>query len=146
MPNSIERSGYASIVPLIVCLVGMAVLPTYEARELAQRIALGWGAAVLSFIGAVHWGLALAGRMQWSALRLIGSILPAVAATVAVTLGGQRGLAMLVVGFGVFWLYEHRSVASELPDAYLKLRRNLSLASCALLAVTMILSESAGLH
>jgi hypothetical protein len=36
-------------------------------------------------------------------------------------------------------------VGNELPAAYLSLRRNLSLAVCALLAVTLFLSDKAGL-
>ena len=71
--------------------------------------------------------------------------LPAVIGATGTLVGGQRGLALLVVGFGVFWLYEHRSVGPELPPAYLSLRRNLSLVVCTLLAVTMIVSDTAGL-
>jgi hypothetical protein len=71
--------------------------------------------------------------------------MPALLGVAATLLGGQRGLALLVVGFGVFWLYEHRSVGAELPAPYVSLRRNLSLVVCALLAFTMILSDSAGL-
>jgi hypothetical protein len=94
----------------------------------------------------VHWGLALAGRWRWSAQVALGSILPSVVATAAVLLGGQRGLGLLVAGFGVFWVYEHRRLGEALPADYLSLRRNLSVAVCALLALTMILSERAGLR
>jgi len=61
-------------------------------------------------------------------------------------LGGQRGLALLVVGFGGFWLYEHRSLSARLPPAYLNLRRHLTLAICMLLALTMFASDAAGLR
>jgi uncharacterized membrane protein len=71
--------------------------------------------------------------------------MPALLGATGILLGGQRALALLVVGFGVFWLYEHRGVGAELPAAYLSLRRNLSLVVCTLLALTMILSDSAGL-
>ena len=59
--------------------------------------------------------------------------------------GGQRGLALLVAGFGLFWIYEHRRLGERLPPDYLRLRRNLSLAVCSLLALTMILSDAKGL-
>jgi Protein of unknown function (DUF3429) len=140
-----EIVSYAGVVPFVLCLLGIALLPGYEARELAQRIAISYGAVVLAFVGAVHWGLALAGRMDWRAVRIAGAILPALLGVAATVLGGQRGLALLVVGFGLFWLYEHRSVSGELPAAYVSLRRNLSLVVCTLLAVTMILSDTAGL-
>ena len=140
-----EIVSYAGVVPFVLCLLGVALLPSYGQRELAQRIAIAYGAVVLAFIGAVHWGLALAGRMTWRPVRVAGSIVPAPLGVAGILLGGQRGLALLVVGFGVFWLYEHRSVGAELPAAYLSLRRNLSLVVCTLLALTMILSDSAGL-
>jgi hypothetical protein len=140
-----EIVSYAGVVPFVLCLLGVALLPNYGQRELAQRIAISYGAVVLAFVGAVHWGLALAGHMTWRPARICGSVLPALLGAAATVLGGQRGLAVLVVGFGVFWLYEHRGVGAELPAAYLSLRRNLSLVVCTLLAVTMILSDSAGL-
>ncbi len=140
-----EIVSYAGVAPFILCLLGVAMLPGYEQRELAQRIAISYGAVVLAFVGAVHWGLALAGQLAWSPLRIGGAVVPALLGVAATLLGGQRALALLVVGFGVFWLYEHRSVGAELPPAYLSLRRNLSLVVCALLAFTMILSDTAGL-
>jgi hypothetical protein len=140
-----EIVSYAGLVPLLLCLLGVALLPELTARELAQRIAVAYGAVVLAFVGAVHWGLALAGHLAWSPARIAGAVLPAVLGAAATVLGGQRGLALLVVGFGVFWLYEHRKVGTELPAPYLSLRRNLSLVVCMLLSVTMIVSDRAGL-
>ncbi len=140
-----EIVSYAGVVPFVLCLLGIALLPHYGARELAQRIAISYGAVVLAFVGAVHWGLALAGHMPWRPMRIAGSVAPALSGAAANVLGGQRGLALLVVGFGVFWLYEHRRVGDELPAAYMSLRRNLSLVVCTLLAITMILSDTAGL-
>jgi len=140
-----EIVSYAGVVPFVLCLLGVALLPNYALRELAQRIAISYGAVVLAFVGAVHWGLALAGHIAWRPARIGGSILPAVIGAIGTVIGGQRGLALLVVGFGVFWLYEHRSVGAELPAAYLSLRRNLSLVVCTLLAITMIVSDTAGL-
>ena len=140
-----EIVSYAGVVPFVLCLLGVALLPNYGLRELAQRIAISYGAVVLAFVGAVHWGLALAGHMAWRPVRIGGAVLPAVIGATGTLIGGQRGLALLVVGFGVFWLYEHRSVGAELPTAYLSLRRNLSLVVCTLLAITMIVSDTAGL-
>lgn len=140
-----EIVSYAGVVPFVLCLLGVALLRNYEYRELAQRIDISYGAVVLSFVGAVHWGLALAGRLSWGAVRIGAAALPALLGAASTLLGGQRGLALLVVGFGVFWLYEHRRVGDELPADYLSLRRNLSLVACTLLAVTMILSDTAGL-
>ena len=140
-----EWLGYLGIAPLVLCLAGVGLLPVYHERELAQRIALAWGAALLAFTGAVHFGLALAGRLPWEPRRVGAAALPAVVGASAVLVGGQRGLALLVVGFGLFWLYEHRALGTLLPPPYLNMRRNLSLAICMLLALTMIASDAAAL-
>jgi hypothetical protein len=136
---------YLAVAPLLACLACVALLPGYTGRELAQRGAIAWGAVLLACAGAVHWGLALAGRLPSTPVRTAASAAPAIVAAVAVLVGGQRALALLVVGFGVFWLYEHRSLGSLLPPAYLSLRRNLSVATATLLALTLIASDAAGL-
>ncbi|HYL70742.1 MAG TPA: DUF3429 domain-containing protein, partial [Candidatus Dormibacteraeota bacterium] len=135
-----EWAGYLCVAPFILCLAGVGLLPDYGQRDLAQRIALGWGAALLAFTGAVHWGLALGERLPWEPGRGV-ALLPAALGAVAVVLGGERGLALLVVGFGLFWLYEHRVLGQSLPKAYLDLRRQLTLATCILLALTMFASD-----
>jgi Protein of unknown function (DUF3429) len=143
--SAAEWLGYLGIAPLVLCLAGVGLLPDYTGRELAQRVALAWGAVLLAFTGAVHFGLALAGRLAWEPRRIGAAVLPAIVGAASVLAGGQRGLALLVVGFGLFWLYEHRVLGALLPPAYLSLRRNLSLATCMLLALTMIASDAASL-
>jgi hypothetical protein len=139
----LEWASYACVAPLLLGLAGVGLLPEHAARELAQRGTLAWGGALLAFTGAVHWGLKLAGRLPRTAV--VAALAPAACAAAAVTIGGQRGLALLVVGFGLFWLYEHRVLGAQLPPAYLSLRRQLSVAICVLLAVTMIISDANGL-
>jgi Protein of unknown function (DUF3429) len=140
-----EIAAYIGIVPLLLCPLAITFLPEFGQRFIAQQVAIAYGAVVLAALGAVHWGLALAGRLDWSVGRVLGAVLPAGSGVAAVVVGGERGLALLVVALGVFWLYEHRGIGTELPEDYLQLRRNLTLAGCLLLAITMILSDSAGL-
>ena len=139
-----EWAGYLAVAPFALCLAGVGLLGDYGARELAQRTAIAWGAVLLAFTGAVHWGLALAGRLPWEAARA-AALLPALIGGAAVLLGGQRALALLVIGFGGWWLYEHRALKALLPEAYLNLRRPLTLATCILLALTMFASDAGGL-
>jgi hypothetical protein len=141
-----ELVAYAGIVPLAACPVALVFVPGYSLRLLAQQAAIAYGAAVLAGLGAIHFGLALAGRLAWSPERLAAAVLPGLCAAASVVVGGQRGLALLVVASGIFWLYEHRGVGDELPPDYLRLRRNLTVAGCCLLALIMIVSDSVGLQ
>jgi hypothetical protein len=140
-----ELASYLAVAPLLVGLACVLLPGGYNTHELAQRGTVAWGAVLLAATGAVHWGLALAGRLRASAPRTAASAAPVVVAALAVLIGGQRALALLVVGNGLFWLYEHRSLGAQLPPAYLGLRRNLSVAICTLLALTLIASDAAGL-
>jgi hypothetical protein len=140
-----ERLGYLGVVPLVLCLAGVGLLPGYQARELAQRGAIAWGAVLLAFCGAAQFGLALAAEVPGVRARLAAAAVPPVIAAAALLLVGQKALALLVVGHGGLWLYEHRVLGSELPPAYLNLRRQLALVTCMLLALTIFVSDSAGL-
>jgi len=140
-----EWAAYLCLAPLLAGLAGVGLLPEAAERALAQRATIAWGAALLAFGGAVHWGLALAGRLPWRPLRIAGSLAPAVLAAAGVLVGGQVGLAVLTVGFGLLGLYEHRSLGARLPPPYLALRRQLVVATCFLLAVTMFVSDATGL-
>jgi len=140
-----EWSGYLLVTPLVLCLAGVGLLPSYAAQQLAQRAAIASGAVLLAGAGGVHWGLVLAGRLSPPRAGFGGALAAALAAAAAVLVGGQRGLALLVVGGGGFWLYEHRALGCQLPPAYLALRRHMALASGMLLALIMFVSDAAGL-
>jgi len=144
--NSVaEWAGYLGVAPLVLCLAGVGLLSGYAWQELAQRAALAWGGLLLAATAAVHWGLALAGRLPSPRLRIAAMLAAALAGTAAVIVGGQRGLALLVVGHGGFWLYEKHGLGSLLPQAYLALRRPVTFWTCMLLALTMFVSDTAGL-
>ncbi len=136
-------AGYLGLLPFVAALLCAVFGQNPLWWQASERLALGWGAAILGYVSAVHWGLALAGRWPWTVGVVLGSTLPSVLAAVAVLNGEARGLALLVAGFGVFWLYEHRRYQQELPADYLALRRNLSLTVCVLLALTAIALDNA---
>lgn len=129
-------AGWLGLLPFAAALACVALAPSPAWHDLGLRLALAWGAVILTFVAAVHWGLALAGRWRWDAVTVAGSVLPSVLGTAAVLQGGTRGIALLVAGFGAFWLYEHRRCGDDLPADYLALRRNLTLGVVALLALT----------
>jgi hypothetical protein len=145
LTSAVEWAAYLALAPLIVCLAAVGLAPGYAARELAQHGAIAWGGLLLVFAGAVHFGLAVAGVLRCGPARLSAALAPLPVAAVAILLGGQRALALLVVGHACLWLYEHRVLGTALPPAYLALRRQVAFASCMLLALTMFVSDTAGI-
>lgn len=49
--------GIAGLIPFILCLVAVLLRPLNAAA--ATAIMIAYGAVILSFVGAVHWGFAL---------------------------------------------------------------------------------------
>ena len=138
MPAGFTTLGYAGLLPFVACALAIALLDG-EARAFAVQALVAYGAVILSFLGAVHWGLLLRAGEPHVQSQLAVGVVPALAGWVALLLPGREALALLIVAFGGFWLYEHRAVGSRLlPPDYLRLRRSLSLAVCALLALGLI--------
>lgn len=136
-------AGFLGLLPFVFAC-GLATLGASQAtKSFGLQLATAWGAVILTFIAAVHWGLALAGRLPWSLKIVVGSTLPSVIGVVAVLVGGEKGMAILIVGFGMFWLYEHRTYVDTLPSDYLDLRRALTLCVCALLVLTAFAASGA---
>jgi hypothetical protein len=71
--SAAEWVGYLCVAPLLAGLATVGLAGDYATRELAQRLTLAWGGVLLAFTGAVHWGLALAGRGHADG-RLVGHV------------------------------------------------------------------------
>lgn len=146
LSNAALGSGYAGLLPFLAALLGVWLAPDPRWQLLAQQVALAWGAVILAFVGALHWGFAFAGRLPATPVVITAAVLPSVIGAAAVLLAGQRGLALLIAGFGLFGIYEHRRWADFLAAEYLALRRRLTLSVCASLTLTVFASETAGLR
>jgi len=61
--NHLWRSGLVTlgVAPFVLCLAGVGLLPDSGAARTAAAHRARWGAVLLAFSGAVHWGLAIAG-------------------------------------------------------------------------------------
>ncbi len=100
---------------------------------------LSYGAVILSFVGALHWGFAMGlgtlSASQQNAL-FIWSVVPSLLAWPALLLSGAFGSAMLIVGFAAHYAQDIRLARQvALPPWFLPLRLRLTATACACLAV-----------
>ena len=139
LPAVYTTLGYAGVIPFAAGAMAAVTLSDPSMKHLVERALVGYGAVILAFLGAVHWGLMLARPQARLRGILIGGVLPSLIGWVALMLPGPQALALEIVTFGAFWLYEHRVLGpSVLPAAYLGLRRMLTLSVCALLTLALI--------
>jgi hypothetical protein len=146
MSQESRAAGYLGLLPFVASLAlalsanagGVAGWSAAETRAYAEQLGLSWGAIILTFVGAVHWGLTVAGACAWQPKSVLTAITPSVVALLGLWLGGIQGYSIIIAGLGFFWLYEHRYCTGFLPADYVQLRRVLTLSVCTLLALTAI--------
>ncbi len=131
-PSLSARSlGFGGLLPFIGLAVATLLDPT---RALLWNHALiAYGAIILSFVGALHWGFAMTagglsdgertGRFAWS-------VMPALIAWVALLLVGVSVMSAALLLLAGFWLHylQDRILAhrADLPAWYLPLRLTLT--------------------
>ena len=133
-PPLASLMGFGGLIPFFVC-AGAAHSGVAPWNVLAVMACGVYGSVILSFVGAVHWGLAMRGDRDphW----FIWSVMPAIYAWLP-TLVLDPGLTLiaLVPGFFLSWWVDYRAWRDGLlPDWYMQLRHILTLgASMALTA------------
>jgi len=129
LPRLAWLLGLGGLIPFVVATsLALAGPPIWQPATLTALT--GYGAVILAFLGAVHWGFALplAGRApDGSAARLALGILPALIGWVALLLPQAAGLTLLAAGIlttfaAEAWAARRGAVAIS----YLRLRAVLS--------------------
>lgn len=133
VPTAAAWLGALGLIPFVTlavaCVSGQPQLPFDRLPAL-----IGYGAVILSFLGGVHWGIALSpdayrlGAGNIDRLRLAIGIMPALIAWGAMLLQPQAALAVLAAGFFLQFLIDLRgSSRGHLPAWYPRLRGPLTL-------------------
>ena len=126
--------GLGGLVPFLACTAAILFVPRDVPVPRLVAAEIGYGAVILSFLGAVHWGLALAGdpvgvplRAEAQRMRLALGVLPALAgwaASLSVIAGyPMAALVLLIAAFLLTAAVEARAGrAGLMPPGYLGLR------------------------
>ncbi|MGK5025207.1 DUF3429 domain-containing protein [Janthinobacterium sp. RB2R34] len=142
-PRTVAWLGYGGLLPFVV-LAGASVIDALHGA-LWQRMLLNYGAVILSFVGALHWGVAMSLPALSARKRqvcFIWSVIPALLGWLALALGHGAGSALLVLGFAAHYLQDWRLLRDAgVPGWYLPLRRRLSVVA----VLSLLASNLAGL-
>ena len=128
LPRTVAWLGYGGLLPFLV-LTPASLLDHHHGAVWSDAL-YAYGAIILSFIGALHWGLAMTlpelserQRSAWFAW----SVVPALIAWPAVLFSPPLAAPLLVLGFIAHYLQDRRLTRqATLPDWYLPLRLRLS--------------------
>ena len=130
--------GCAGLLPFAAA-AALAALGPQPWRGAALAALATYGAVILSFLGAVHWGLALKGPIEEAASvwpRLGLGVVPALVAWVALSLPVEQALLLLAAGVLATTAVETLAARRHLvPPDYLRLRWALSAGAVACLGI-----------
>ncbi len=135
--------GLAGLAPFIALALALALQHSTVAGQPVAPALLAYGATILSFLGGVHWGLALRhpARDTRDGLYLI-AMAPPLWAWAGLLVGGAAGLAMLAAGLAAHGALDAtRSARFAAPRWYGRLRLVLALlATVATLAAATVVA------
>lgn len=131
--------GAAGLIPFLL-LTGLWLTGVGAEAAVARGALLAYSIAILSFLGAVHWGLAMTaepGAQPWR--RYFVSVIPALAATAAAFIEGSLQFLWLAACFLALLAYDLYAVRlGEAPRWYPRLRWPLTVAVCVCLSAAAL--------
>lgn len=117
--------GLAGLLPFIAGAAGLVTLPAPGLQAWAGAALVAYGALIASFLGGIHWGLAMQGQ-QPVGLRLGWGVSPSLLAWIAVLLPLGAGLLLLAVLLLACYAVDRRLYASAGLSSWLGLRLQLT--------------------
>jgi hypothetical protein len=142
LPRSVAWLGYGGLIPFVV-LTAAFLLDRHHGLLWSDAL-IGYGAVILSFVGALHWAFAMTLpdlTEQQRTARFVWSVVPALLAWPALLVDATMASFLLVPGFVAHYLQDRRLVRSQsLPDWFLPLRFRLTSVACLCLSVVGVLS------
>jgi cadmium resistance protein CadD (predicted permease) len=124
-PKLARHLGFAGVLPFYLGAIALWAADE-SAQDAALAVTMIYAATILSFVGAVHWGRALAepvGDASWG-----WSVVPALLGWLAAAwLDALPGLILLIVGFWAAYVVDARAAREgRFPFWYIVLRKHLS--------------------
>jgi len=117
--------GYAGLIPFLIFSIGSWTTLPYIADS--TQILISYAAIILSFMGAIHWGATISNAARQHSKNLVVSVMPAIAAWLALLSPEIFALIILLVGFILLICYDLAVAKSQaLPNWYISMRIRLT--------------------
>lgn len=136
VPPAAQSLGFSGAAPFVA--LALLSFAGDEVGAWAVLALLGYGAVILSFLGGVHWGLAMA-QADPGAQRLGLSVVPSLIGWLGLLIGGAYGMGVLAAGFAaMLWLDLRATARGIAPAWYPRLRWPLTLIVVASLVAALV--------
>ena len=117
----VQGLGYGGLIPFVALALAVCLLdPADRARSFSAL--LGYGATILSFLGAIHWGLAMREVSGQPTGWLVWGVTPSLLAWVALLLNPAAGLWLIAAGLWACFLVDRMVYPKFGARAWLPMR------------------------
>ena len=133
--------GYAGLIPFVGLALIMQFLPLTN-RPPAVAALVAYGAVITTFLGAIHWGLAMRDAQTVQAVPFVWGVIPSLVAWLALLLSPALGLWILAVLLWVCYAVDRSVYPRHQLHGWLSMRLRLTVvasASCVFVAVNQLL-------
>ncbi|WP_316182823.1 DUF3429 domain-containing protein [Bradyrhizobium sp. SZCCHNRI1009] len=138
VPAPMRILGLAGLIPF-ASLAALVIAGDDPIRQAALRAQIGYGAVIVSFLGAIHWGVAVQTPALAGWPRISWGVTPSLLGWVALLLPPLPALVLLAVALLTALISDEYSFGGDDPRAwFLKLRRLLSIGAILSLLATLI--------
>lgn len=127
-PTAVTWLGYGGLIPFLalaaVCVLGVQPIAIFRAAL------IGYGAVILSFVGALHWAFAMTNPGLSDEQRqnlYVWSVVPALLAWPSLLLPMRLAVPLLILGFAAhYWQDQRLARHAQIAAWYLPMRWRLS--------------------
>jgi hypothetical protein len=138
LPSLTARSiGYAGLIPFI-CLSALTVLWQGTHQSAMSFSLLAYGATIISFLGAIHWGLAMLDELQDS-FAMIWGVMPSLLAWGSLIVDTHWGLAIQFITLWICLIVDYKRYPQYGVSQWLSLRLKLTVKAGICLAAPVLL-------
>lgn len=137
-----QMLGYGGLLPFFALSLISVFANAGEIQQIAQKGLLFYSVSIISFVGAVSWGLALA-MHELSGLQrtrlLLWSVVPSLLAVAAALLNGRFAIFGLMAAVSLaYWMDRLHGRQMGFPQAWIRLRLQLTLGVLVALAIALL--------
>jgi hypothetical protein len=133
LPTLVTQLGYGGLIPFVVLAMAIWLADANSSAHLSVAL-VGYGASIASFLGAIHWGLAMRDTHQQHPESYAWGVIPSLAAWLSLLAEPAFGLYILAVLLWVCYAVDRRAYARYKLQPWLPMRLRLTViasASCA---------------
>ena len=99
--------GYAGLIPFVVQSAFLSIFPDSIYKDIFIFSLLAYGVTIVSFLGAIHWGLTMQQNTpNW--FLLVWGVIPSLLGWISLLLGSVNGLLILAATLWLCFVVDYR--------------------------------------